>query len=80
MSSDFSAEFAHLRAAIAADLPDWFEIRLIYQLLDQVSSFERRSGEPSARDIGRAHKLRSALERAGGDFTNLDEPGVKLRR
>jgi hypothetical protein len=34
MSSGFCAEFAHLRAAVAAELPDWNEIRLVFRVLE----------------------------------------------
>jgi predicted RNA polymerase sigma factor len=34
VSAAFAAEFARLRAAVSAELPDWTEIRLVFQLLE----------------------------------------------
>lgn len=47
--------------------------------IDTIKRLERTEGPVSA-NVVTVHAIRAALEAAGVEFTNGDEPGVKLKR
>lgn len=54
-------------AGVSQTYVSWFEINGVLP-------------EPAHNDHGRLGDLRAALERAGVEFTDGEEPGVRLRR
>ena len=70
----------HAQCRAARGLLDWTEVRLADAsgvAASTVTSFERSSRVATPERI---QAMRAAIEAAGVEFTNGDEPGVKLRK
>lgn len=71
---------AQLRAARA--MLDWSQTRLAEESgvsVETIKRLERMEGAIEATKVATLDAIKNALSGAGVDFTNGDEPGVKLR-
>ena len=74
LSTTFAAEFAHLRAAISPELPDWNEIRLVFRMLEPHATApemhealeDLMTAPDRASLVLAANRLEVAFGRAGG--------------
>ena len=82
MTAPFAAEFAHLRAAVAAELPDWNEILLVFHLLEPHATtpemHDALDGLMTASDRASlklaVNRLEAAFAGAGGSAPNVSAP------
>ena len=71
---------AQMRAARA--MLDWSQAKLAEQSgvsVETIKRLERMSGALEATKVGTLDAIKKALVAGGVEFTNGDEPGVKLR-
>jgi hypothetical protein len=80
VSTATASEFAHLRAAISPEMPDWNEIRLVFQMLapyattpemhelleELITASDRASLQPAA------NRLEAAFSQARGDTVGCE--------